>query len=84
MATTKTVKKVATKKAPSSVIQSMSYEEKGGVLTVTFTTGKVYRYYKVERARARAVELADSQGSAFYQLIRGKYPFEQVKEESVA
>lgn len=82
--TTRTVKKSATKKPSSSIIQDIQYQDQGGILTITFTTGKTYRYHKVEKARARALVSAESQGQAFHRLIRGKYLTEQVNEESVA
>jgi hypothetical protein len=58
---------------PSSVVQSIDYENVHSRLTVTFTSGRVYQYYMVPAAVASAFKNALSKGAFFNKRIRDKY-----------
>ena len=58
---------------PSSVVQSIDYENVHSRLTVTFTSGRVYQYYMVPAAVASAFKNALSKGTFFNKRIRDKY-----------
>jgi hypothetical protein len=63
---------------PSSAIQSIDYEHERGALTVTFTTGRVYRYYGVEPEVYEAFRIAASKGRFFNLRIRDQYQFQEL------
>jgi lysyl-tRNA synthetase class 2 len=63
---------------PSSVIADFSYDAELSQLTVTFVTGRVYRYYLVPADCAAGLDAAPSKGAFFNQHIRDKYPFREV------
>lgn len=49
-----------------------------GALEIVFRSGTRYRYYAVPRSVHRALLAADSKGKAFSELIRDRYPTEQL------
>lgn len=62
----------------SSVIASVGYDSTLAVLEIGFRSGGVYRYYAVPASVHRAVVSADSVGHAFTELVRDRYPTEQI------
>jgi hypothetical protein len=63
---------------PSSVVRSIDYEPERQALTVTFTTGRVYRYYRVEPEVYEAFKIAASKGRFFNIRIRDHYRFQEL------
>jgi hypothetical protein len=63
---------------PSSTIQNIEYSAEGRELTVTFVTGRIYRYYKVEPEVAEAFRIAASKGRFFNLRIRDQYRFDEL------
>ena len=63
---------------PSSTIEDIQYEEAKRELTVTFATGRIYRYYKVEPETAEAFRIAASKGRFFNLRIRDHYRFDEL------
>jgi len=63
---------------PSSVIQTFFYDPSTRALTVTFTTGRIYRYLKVEPEIAEAFKMALSKGRFFNLRIRDRYRFDEL------
>lgn len=64
---------------PSSVIASFRHDPATNILTVRFVTGRVYRYFAVPEAEARALRAAGSKGRYFNTHIRNRYPYEEVR-----
>jgi copper oxidase (laccase) domain-containing protein len=62
----------------SSTIQTLEYDAESRALTVTFVTGRIYRYYKVEPEVAEAFRIAASKGRFFNQRIRDHYRFDEL------
>jgi copper oxidase (laccase) domain-containing protein len=63
---------------PSRTIQTIEYNDENRTLTVTFVTGRVYRYYKVEQEVAEAFRIAASKGRFFNLRIRDQYWFDEI------
>jgi hypothetical protein len=63
---------------PSSVVHDIAYEPENGALTVTFTTGRVYRYYGVPPEVYEAFRIAASKGRFFNLRIRDQYKFQEL------
>lgn len=63
---------------PSSVVQSIVYENEHSRLTVTFVSGRVYEYYLVPPSVAAAFRTARSQGAYFNQHIREHYTCREI------
>jgi hypothetical protein len=63
---------------PSRTIRTIEYEPERRELTVTFVTGRVYRYYKVEPEVAEAFRIAASKGRFFNLRIRDQYRFDEL------
>ncbi len=63
---------------PSNTIRSFEYDAGGSTLTITFVSGRVYRYYKVEPEVAEAFRLAISKGRFFNLRIRDHYRCEEL------
>ncbi len=63
---------------PSSVVQDIDYEPESCALTVKFTTGRVYRYYRVEPEVYEAFRIAASKGRFFNLRIRDHYRFDEL------
>lgn len=64
---------------PSSTIQAIAYDAGTSELTVTFVTGRIYRYYKVEPEIAEAFRIAASKGRFFNLRIRDRYRFDEIE-----
>jgi len=63
---------------PSRTIQNIDYDAGKRALTVTFVTGRIYRYYKVEPEVADAFRIAASKGRFFNLRIRDQYRFDEL------
>jgi hypothetical protein len=63
---------------PSRVIEDFKYDSERAQLTVTFVTGRIYRYFLVPPDCAARFEAAESKGSFFNRYIRDKYPCREV------
>jgi hypothetical protein len=63
---------------PSRTIQNVDYDASERALTVTFVTGRIYRYYKVEPEVAEAFRIAASKGRFFNLRIRDQYRFDEL------
>lgn len=63
---------------PSNTIRNIEYDEVNRALTVTFVTGRIYRYYKVEPEVAEAFRIAASKGRFFNLRIRDQYRFDEL------
>ena len=63
---------------PSRTIQNIEYDAEKHALTVTFVTGRIYRYYKVEPEVAEAFRIAASKGRFFNLRIRDQYRFDEL------
>lgn len=63
---------------PSRTIRHFEYDGDRRTLTVTFVTGRSYRYYKVEPEVAAAFRIAASKGRFFNLRIRDHYRFEEL------
>jgi hypothetical protein len=63
---------------PSSAVQDIAFEPENGALTVTFATGRVYRYYGVEPEVYEAFRIAASKGRFFNLRIRDQYKFQEL------
>jgi hypothetical protein len=63
---------------PSSVIANFDYNDDQAQLTVTFVTGRVYRYFLVPPDCVARFEAAESKGGFFNKYIRDKYPCREV------
>jgi hypothetical protein len=64
---------------PSRTISEIAYSAESCQLTVTFVTGRVYRYYKVEPEVAEAFRIAASKGRFFNLRIRDQYRFDELE-----
>lgn len=64
---------------PSNTIRNLAYDPGSRQLTVTFVTGRVYRYYKVEPEVAEAFRIAVSKGRFFNLRIRDQYRFDELE-----
>lgn len=63
---------------PSSTIRNFDYDPDLRTLTITFVTGRTYRYYKVDAEVAEAFRIAASKGRFFNLRIRDQYRFEEL------
>ena len=59
---------------PSTVVRSIDYESALSLLTVTFTTGRIYDYFAVPADVVEAFRASFSKGTFFNTRIRDKYP----------
>jgi len=63
---------------PSTVIKSHSYNPDDEVLTISFVTGKVYRYYKVTENQYHEFKKAFSKGTYFNKYIKPCHSFKEL------
>ena len=63
---------------PSTVITDFKYDTDQAQLTVTFVSGRTYRYFLVPAECVARFEGAESKGSFFNKHIRDKYPCREV------
>jgi lysyl-tRNA synthetase class 2 len=64
---------------PSSVIAESQYDPEARALTVTFTTGRIYRYRDVPAEVVQAFNMALSKGRFFNVRIRDHYRFDELR-----
>lgn len=64
---------------PSSVIDSVRYDATAHTLDVVFTNGRVYRYFAVPATVHAELLAAESKGRYFNEVIRPRFPFEQLR-----
>lgn len=62
----------------SSAIASVGYDAATAALEIEFVNGSCYRYYAVPPSVHRRLMEAESTGRAFAELIRERYPTEQI------
>lgn len=62
---------------PSTVIAAFHYEAAKKILTVVFTTGKVYEYFNVPENIYLAMKNAFSKGIYFNAEVKDKYNFKR-------
>ena len=60
---------------PSTAIKAIGYDDTNGELSVTFVSGKTYRYYRVPRGIYLRFRRAASKGTFFNDHIRDRYDF---------
>lgn len=65
---------------PSTVIASFDYDAANETLTVKYVSGKIYSYKKVPSAVYQQMRSSFAKGIFLNRYIKGKYPFEEVKE----
>jgi lysyl-tRNA synthetase, class II len=65
-------------KPSGSVIKGFNYNSATQTLTVEFTGGSIYEYYKVPPEIKEALENAPSDGKYFNESIKGKFKYEQL------
>jgi hypothetical protein len=63
----------------SSTVASVGYNAANRTLEVEFTSGRVYRYFEVEKETHDGFLKAASKGTFFNAEIRGAYSFAQVR-----
>lgn len=68
---------------PSSVIATVHYDPTHAVLTVTFVSGRVYRYFAVPAEIADGLAQAHSKGTYFNAFIRDRFPFQDIRAAAV-
>ena len=60
---------------PSAVIRSFTYDAPSHTLTITFTSGRRYRYHDVPSATYEAMKSAFAKGEFFNQRIKDRFRF---------
>jgi uncharacterized protein YuzE len=65
----------------SSVIASVEYDNDAHELDITFTSGKIYRYFDVPAEIHAGLVDAESLGKFFNKEIKDAYRFEEVKKK---
>ena len=63
---------------PSSVIQAYVYDEATHTLTITFVSGKIYRYKAVPKKIFVGMRGAVSKGRYFNSYVKDLYDFEEI------
>ena len=63
---------------PSSVIESVRYDAAAHTLDVVFTSGRAYRYFAVPATVHAELLAADSKGRYFNEVIRPRYPYDEL------
>jgi lysyl-tRNA synthetase class 2 len=63
---------------PSNVIADFEYDAEQAQLTVTFVSGRIYRYFLVPAECAARFSAAESKGGFFNKHIRDKFPCREV------
>ena len=66
----------------SSNISALRYKPEDKILEVHFLNGKKYRYTDVPELVFVKLTEGESTGKAFYQLIKGKYPYQEITNET--
>jgi hypothetical protein len=65
---------------PSTVIASFDYDEANETLQVKYVSGKMYNYKNVPLTVYQLMRSSFAKGIFLNRYIKGKYPFEEVKE----
>lgn len=65
---------------PSSVIHHFVYDETNRTLRVFFLSGIAYDYMNVPKDMYDKLKTAFSKGKFLNEEIKGKYPFQKVRE----
>ncbi len=65
-------------KPPSSLVKEFRYNPQTQALTIEFSSGSVYEYYKVPADVKEGLENASSDGQYFNNFIKGKFAYEQL------
>lgn len=65
---------------PSTVITSFDYDAVNETLKVKYVSGKEYNYKKVPIDVYQRMRSSFAKGIFLNRYIKGKYPFEEVKE----
>ena len=60
------------------MIASTNYDEQTRTLQIEFTTGRVYRYFRVPERTYEELIHAPSQGEYFNRVIRNNYRYREV------
>lgn len=63
---------------PSTALRAFDYDPQRRELTVTFVTGRVYRYGRVPAEVYDGLKTARSRGAFFNRHIRGPYPYREL------
>lgn len=63
---------------PSTAIRQAIYDPQARALTLTFVTGRRYRYLAVPAAVAEGFAAARSKGGYFNRRIRDRFDFEEL------
>jgi hypothetical protein len=66
------------KNMPSSVIDTMIYDEASSKLRIVFVSGAIYEYKKVPAVVFTAMKNASSKGTYLNRHIKGKYSFKKI------
>jgi hypothetical protein len=67
---------------PSTAIRQAVYDAPAQVLTLTFVTGRRYRYVGVPAAVAEGFAAARSKGGYFNARIRDRFAFEELEGDA--
>jgi KTSC domain-containing protein len=67
---------------PSTALRHAVYDPQAQVLTLTFVTGRRYRYLEVPAAVAEGLQRARSKGGYFNTRIRDRFEFEELGNAS--
>ena len=62
----------------SSAVIKSSYNHDQRTLTVEFTSGKIYRYFNVEKSVFEEFTFSMSQGKAFHNTLKDNYDYEEL------
>jgi len=68
---------------PSTAIADIDYDEDRQQLTVTFVTGRIYRYIDVPFDVAAGFQSAFSKGAFFNSQIRDRYAFREITSSPI-
>lgn len=67
---------------PSSVIRAFSYDPDRRVLTVTFVSGRVYRYDRVPADVVSSFRQSFSKGEFFNARIRERFAYTEIRQSA--
>lgn len=64
---------------PSTVIDTLAYDEHNSMLEIRFQSGSIYQYKNVPKTTYQAMRRAQSKGTFLNEYIKGKFDFERLK-----
>lgn len=67
---------------PSAVIAKYDYDAQSETLTITYHSGKIYRYLSVPQKVYNEMRATMVKGIFFNRNIKGKYPFEELSKQT--